>query len=280
MTIVSYGNPMDYKTICTIIREEKPTYLVGTPTLLWGYLHHSQPGDFTSLRLIVTGADKCPDALRKAYQEKHGLPVYEGFGTTETSPIITVNTPDRSRPGSVGRVLPNLALRVTRIESDMECTTGEMGRILVKGESVFSGYLNDVEATGRSLHEGWYDTGDIGYLDPDGFLWHVGRLRRFAKIGGEMVSLIRVEEVLESLLPADTSCCVGEVPDPTKGSAIVAAITHPIDERQILQEMAGHLPAIALPKRFVLVAELPKMANGKTDFRRVTGQVRELLKRS
>ena len=278
MTIVSYGNPMDYKTICTIIREEKPTYLVGTPSFLWGYLHHSQPGDFTSLQLIVTGADKCPDSLRMAYQEQHGLTVYEGYGTTETSPIIAVNTPDRCRLGSVGWVLPNLALRVMRYDTNVECAIGETGRILVKGESVFSGYFNDVETTTRNFRDGWYDTGDMGYLDADGSLWHVGRLRRFVKIGGEMVSLMHVEEVLEKLVPTDTSCCVVEVPDAMKGSTIIAAITRPIDERQILQAMAKQLPTIALPKRFVLLEALPKMASGKTDFMRITERVQELIK--
>jgi acyl-[acyl-carrier-protein]-phospholipid O-acyltransferase/long-chain-fatty-acid--[acyl-carrier-protein] ligase len=279
MTIVSYGNPMDYKTICAIIRDEKPTYLVGTPSLLRGYFHHSQQGDFASLRLIVTGADKCPDSLRKAYQEKHGVPVYEGYGTTETSPIIAVNTPDRCRVGSVGRVLPNLALRVTRDDTNTDCATGDVGKILVKGESVFSGYLNDAEATSQSFHNGWYDTGDMGYLDPDGFLWHVGRVRRFVKIGGEMVSLTHVEEVLERLLPADTSCCVVEVPDTTRGSTIIAAVTRSIDQRRILKEMAKKLPTIALPKRFFLLEDLPKTASGKTDFKRITEHVQETVKR-
>jgi acyl-[acyl-carrier-protein]-phospholipid O-acyltransferase/long-chain-fatty-acid--[acyl-carrier-protein] ligase len=269
MTIVSYANSMDFKTICTIIREEQPTYLVGTPSLLRGYLHHSQPGDFTSLRLIVTGADKCPDLLREAYHEKHGLSVFEGYGTTETGPIISVNTPDRHRHGSVGFVLPNLALRVVRHDTAAECATGEIGRILVRGESVFSGYLNDVAATAQSIHNGWYDTGDMGYLDPDGFLWHVGRLRRFVKIGGEMVSLTRVEEVLARYLPADASCCAVPVPDAVKGNTIIAAVTRPIDQQGVLREMAKQLPALALPKRFVLLEDLPKMASGKTDVKRV-----------
>jgi len=117
MTVVTYVNPMDYKTVCAIIREEKPTYLVGTPSFLWGYLHHSQPGDFASLKFVVTGADKCPDQLRQAYHEKHGLTIYEGYGTTETSPIITVNTPDRCRPGSVGWALPNLQIRMENYDT-------------------------------------------------------------------------------------------------------------------------------------------------------------------
>jgi acyl-[acyl-carrier-protein]-phospholipid O-acyltransferase/long-chain-fatty-acid--[acyl-carrier-protein] ligase len=270
---------MEYKTVCTIIAEEKPTYLVGTPSFLWGYLHHSQPGDFQSIKLIVTGADKCPDALRQAYRAKHGIEIYEGYGTTETSPIITVNTPDHHRPGSVGWVLPNLQIHMKRYDTGEECTVGETGKIFVKGESVFSGYFDDFESTARSFQNGWYDTGDMGYMDADGFLWHVGRLRRFVKISGEMVSLIRVEEVLEQLLPADTSCCVVEVPDATKGAKIIAAVTRPLDERQMVQEMAKQLPALALPKRFVILEDLPKMSSGKTDFRRITEIVQEMIKK-
>jgi acyl-[acyl-carrier-protein]-phospholipid O-acyltransferase / long-chain-fatty-acid--[acyl-carrier-protein] ligase len=278
MTIVSYVNPIDYKTICTIIAEEQPTYLVGTPSFLWGYLHHSQPGDFKSIKFIVTGADKCPDSLRAEYKKKHGIEIYEGYGTTETSPIITVNTPDRYRPGSVGRILPNLQIRMIRYDTGENCKSGETGKILVKGESVFAGYFDDFEATARSFHNGWYDTGDMGYMDADGFLWHVGRLRRFVKIGGEMVSLIHVEETLEEHLPPDTGCCVVEVPDAIKGAKIIAAITRPINERQVLQEMSKKLPAIALPKRFVILEDLPRMASGKTDFKRITDTVREMIK--
>jgi acyl-[acyl-carrier-protein]-phospholipid O-acyltransferase/long-chain-fatty-acid--[acyl-carrier-protein] ligase len=243
-----------------------------------GYLHHSNPGDFTSLKLIVTGADKCPDSLRQAYKEKHGLTIYEGYGTTETSPIITVNTPEHSRPGSVGCVLPNLQIRIEHYETGKECGIREIGKIFVKGESVFSGYFDDFEATTRSFHNGWYDTGDMGYIDVDGFLWHVGRLRRFVKIGGEMVSLISVEEELVKVLPPEIVCCVVELPDAVKGAKIIAAINRPIDERKILRKLANQLPAIALPKRFVVLEDLPKMSSGKTDFKQIKTLVQEAIR--
>jgi acyl-[acyl-carrier-protein]-phospholipid O-acyltransferase/long-chain-fatty-acid--[acyl-carrier-protein] ligase len=117
----------------------------------------------------------------------------------------------------------------------------------------------------------------MGYMDADGFLWHVGRMRRFVKIGGEMVSLMRVEEELEKVLPSDVSCCVVELPDAVKGAKIIAAITQPIDERRVLQEMARQLPAIALPKRFVVLDDFPKMSSGKTDFKQVTTLVQNAL---
>ena len=278
MTIVSHGNPLDFKTLCMIVAEERPTYLVGTPSFLRGYLHHSRSGDFASLKLIVTGADKCPDSVRQGFQEKHGLQIYEGYGTTEMSPIITVNTPEYHRSGSVGRALPNIQIRMERHDTGEECRSGEPGRILVRGESVFSGYLGDAEATARSFRNGWYDTGDMGYLDRDGFLWHVGRFRRFVKIGGEMVSLIQIEEVLEKFLPPATSCCVVAVADEMKGARIVAAVTRPIDERRVMQDMAKHLPTVAVPRLFVLMEELPKMASGKTDFRLISERVQQTIK--
>jgi len=114
-------------------------------------------------------------------------------------------------------------------------------------------------------------------MDEDGFLWHVGRLRRFVKIGGEMVSLVRVEDVLEKLLHEDVSCCVVEVPDHIRGSRIVAAVTRKLDEKETLGEMSRHLPNIALPRQFVVIDELPKMGSGKIDFRTVTDMVRDMI---
>ena len=127
------------------------------------------------------------------------------------------------------------------------------------------------------MRHGWYDTGDMGYLDEDGYLWHVGRLKRFVKIGGEMVSLIRVENSLEKYLPKDVLCCVVDVPDAIKGARIVAAVTEPIDEKKTMKKMANDLPKIALPKIFTVIEEFPKMGSGKIDFRTVTSMVRQIL---
>jgi acyl-[acyl-carrier-protein]-phospholipid O-acyltransferase / long-chain-fatty-acid--[acyl-carrier-protein] ligase len=117
-------------------------------------------------------------------------------------------------------------------------------------------------------------------MDKDGYLWHVGRLKRFVKIGGEMVSLIKVEDVLEKLLPAEISCCIVEVPDALKGSKIVAAVTQQIDEKSILKQMSEKLPNIALPKHFIVIEELPKMGSGKIDFRTVTEMARERVQKN
>jgi len=229
---------------------------------------------------MLAGADKTPDSLRQEFLHKHNIHLLEGYGCTETSPAICVNTPLANRPGSVGLPLPNVKVRVENYETGEECGVGEIGKILVKGESIMKGYFDDFEATTLAMHHGWYDTGDMGYHDADGYIWHVGRLKRFMKIGGEMVSLIRVENVLEKLLPEDVACCVVEVPDSVRGAKIVVAITQKIDEKAILKKMAEELPNIALPKHFVVLEELPKMGSGKIDFRRITDLVRDILQRS
>ena len=280
MTIVTYANPLDYKAICEIAREEKATLMVGTPTFFAGYLKKSERGDFESMRIMLTGADKCPESLRQGFLDKHDKVLLEAYGTTETSPGITANTPEFNRPGSVGKALPNVKIRMENYETGEACGIGEIGKILIKGENVMQGYFDDFEATANSIRHGWYDTGDMGYMDADGYLWHVGRLKRFMKIGGEMISLVRVEDVLQRLLPPEVECCVVEVPDAMRGARIVAAVTQPVEEKEILRRMAEELSNISLPKQFVVLDTLPKMGSGKIDFRQITELVRDIIQGS
>ena len=163
------------------------------------------------------------------------------------------------------------------MQTGEECCLGEIGKILVKGDNVMKGYFDDFEQNSLAMRHGWYDTGDMGWMDEDGYLWHVGRLKRFLKIGGEMVSLVKVEDVLEKFLPEGVSCCVVEVPDHLKGAKIVAAVTQKLDVKETLGKMSGHLPNIALPRQFVVIEELPKMGSGKIDFRKVTDMVRDMV---
>ncbi len=277
MTTIAYANPLDYKKVCEIVRDDKPNLMVGTPSFYWGYLRKSEPGDFSSLRLALCGADKCPDALREGFLEKHNMVLYEAYGTTETSPGISGNVEGHHKPGSVGLPFDGVEIRIEHYQTGEECPTGENGKILVKGDLVMKGYFNDFEETSLHIRRGWYDTGDMGNLDEDGYLWHVGRLKRFVKIGGEMVSLIRVENSLEKYLPENVLCCVVDVPDAIKGARIVAAVTESIEERKTRKKMAADLPKIALPKIFVVIEDLPKMGSGKIDFRTVTEIVKQKL---
>jgi acyl-[acyl-carrier-protein]-phospholipid O-acyltransferase/long-chain-fatty-acid--[acyl-carrier-protein] ligase len=279
MTMLTYANPLDFKKVCTIVREQQATFLVGTPSFFWGYLRKSEKGDFSSLRIALTGADKCPDALREGFKNKHDITVYEGYGATECSPVISTNTPEYNRPGSVGKPIPGLKIRIENYQTGTECGTGEDGRILVKGDSVMKGYFNDFEQTSLHIRNGWYDTGDMGNIDADGYLWHVGRLKRFVKIGGEMVSLVRIEGILEKFLPEDSHCCVVEIPDAKKGARIVAVTTTVLEQKTVLKQMAKLLPAIALPKTFLVWETLPKMGSGKIDFRTISEMAREQLTR-
>lgn len=280
MTIVSYANPLEYQKICQIIREEKPTVMAATPSFWWGYLKKSEKGDFDSLRLMISGADKCPQALRDGFMEKHNKVLLEGYGTTETSPAISANMPKANKPGSIGKPLPNVKVRIENYKTGEECKPNEVGRILVQGDSVMKGYYDEIEETAMRIRHGWYDTGDMGYIDEEGYLWHAGRLKRFVKIGGEMVSLVKVEEEVEKLLPKNVECCVVEVPDEIKGAKIAVALTEKIDEKKILKSLSRTLPNIAMPKYFIVMEDLPKMGSGKIDFRKVTELVKEKMKKN
>jgi acyl-[acyl-carrier-protein]-phospholipid O-acyltransferase / long-chain-fatty-acid--[acyl-carrier-protein] ligase len=279
-TVVTVPSPLEYRAVCVAVREERITMVIGTPVFLAGYLQKSEPGDFHSVRLVITGADRCPESLRRGYWDQHHLALLEGYGTTETSPVISVNAPAHNRPGSVGRVLPNIEVRLEHWETGEPCPVGATGKILVKGPSVMNGYFDDFEATSMRLHRGWYDTQDMGYMDADGYLWHVGRLARFIKIGGEMVSLVQVEDALQRAVPPGVDGVVAEVADAARGSRVVAVVTEGVDEREVVRQMSGELAAIALPKQFVVIPELPKMPSGKIDYRSLTETVRELVHRA
>ena len=274
MTAVTYANPLEYKTIPKLIRENKATMMAATPIFLSGYLRESQPGDFETMRIIIGGADKVTDSLREGYLKKHDKVLLEGYGVTETSPGISINTHEENRPGSIGKPLPSVQVKIEDLNSGKELGPNEEGKILVKGDLVMKGYFDDIEETSLHIRDGWYDTGDMGLIDDDGFLWHKGRLKRFVKIGGEMVSLVRTELELERVLPEGVDCCIVEVPDSLKGAKIVATVTEQVDEKEIMKKLQGKLPPIAMPKKFIVLPELPKMGSGKIDFRTITDIVR------
>ncbi|QEN05420.1 bifunctional acyl-ACP--phospholipid O-acyltransferase/long-chain-fatty-acid--ACP ligase [Thiospirochaeta perfilievii] len=274
MTVVTYANPLDYKNIPKIIREERCTLIAATPIFLSGYLRSSKPGDFASLELIVAGADKTPQWLRDEYKEKHNIEIVEGYGATETSPVVSVNHRDNNKPGSIGLVVPNAKVKITNIDTGEPLPPGVEGKILVKGDLVMKGYMDDIK-TKEVIVNGWYDTGDIGILDEDGFLWHRGRLKRFVKIGGEMVSLVNTESVISNIVDKSIDCCVVDVPDEIKGSSLVAVLTKEIDKDELIKSLGQNLPQIAIPKKYIFLEDLPKMGSGKVDFRSVEKLVRE-----
>jgi acyl-[acyl-carrier-protein]-phospholipid O-acyltransferase/long-chain-fatty-acid--[acyl-carrier-protein] ligase len=280
MSVVTYANPLEYEKVCQIIKEEKVTIMLATPVFFMGYLRKSKPGDFETVWLAVAGADKLPEWLRKSFVEKHNLELFEGYGATETSPVVSVNGPGENKPGSIGLPLGNVQVKITDIDSGEVLGTGQEGKIEVKGDLIMKGYFDDIEETSLRIEAGWYDTGDMGLIDDDGYLWHKGRLKRFVKIGGEMVSLVRVESELNGFIADDIDYCVVEVPDSLKGARIVVALTKEINTKEIINRLSGKLPKIAIPSQFVLINELPKMGSGKVDFRTVTDLVKKKLSRN
>lgn len=269
-TLVTIANPLDYEKTVKLINEEKITLVLATPIFFMGYLRKSEPGELSSIRIAVAGADKCPDWLRKAYFEKHNVVLLEGYGATETSPVVSVNTPDFNKPGSIGKPLPSVKVKILDINSGDELPPGKEGKIVVKGDLIMKGYFDDLEETSLRIKDGWYDTGDMGMLDEDGYLWHRGRLKRFVKIGGEMVSLVKVESVISNYIPDSVDCCVVEVPDYIKGARIVVVLSEPVNEKEVMSKAREKLASIELPKEFIVYGELPKMGSGKVDFRKVT----------
>lgn len=275
-SMVAYANPLDYRTVCDYIRDYKITFIAATPSFFYGYLQKSQPGDFASVKIAIAGADKLSDKIYEGFLAKHNLTVLEGYGTTETSPVISTCIPGQHKVGSIGRPIPNTQVRILDVYTDEVLPPNREGKIMVKGDLVMEGYLHDLEQTSLRIRNGWYDTGDIGLIDDDGYLYHRGRIKRFVKIGGEMVSLVKVEEHLTELLPEDVICCVVDIPNPTKGADVVAAVANgDFDMNKVLRKLKKDLPSIAIPKKFYVIEDIPMMASGKVNFREVERIVRE-----
>ncbi len=279
-SIVSFANPLDYKSICKAIKNYKISVMVGTPTFYHGYLRRAEKGDFDSLRYAIAGADKLSKQVRDEYLKFHNVEILEGYGTTETSPVISFNSDIYNRPGSVGKALPGVQVKIIDRETDKDLDCCNEGKIIVKGDLVMTGYFNDIEETSLRIHNGWYDTGDMGVIDEDGYIWHRGRLKRFVKIAGEMISLVKVESVLEKYLPDETMCCVVDVPNPVKGADIVAVVTtKEINSKKIIKQMSKELSSMSLPKEFYVLDEIPIMPSGKVNFREVAIICRKLHKK-
>jgi len=277
---VSYHfNPMDAGIIVQMVREQASTLLLTTPTFLGCYLRKAEREDFSSLRLVVTGAEKLKPQLAEAFAEKFGIRPLEGYGATELAPLISLNLPDLqlsdvtqigNRPGSVGRPVPGVLLRVIDPETHQPLTAGESGLILVKGPNLMTGYLNRPDKTAAAIVDGWYHTGDIGRIDRDGFLHITDRLARFSKIGGEMVPHIKVEEIFYQELQLEgNALAVTSIPDPRKGEKLVVVFTEEAGMKEQLLKICkkSGLPNLwrPHPDNFVKVPALPLLGTGKLD---------------
>jgi len=268
--VVTYPSPLEAKKIVGLVKKEEITILVGTPFFLSSYARVAMQDDFKSLNIAMSGADKTPESLFNMYQAKFGLEILEGYGATETSPIISANPPGGIRRGSIGKPINGVKVKIADVNTGKTLPQGGEGVIMAKGDLIMKGYFNDPEQTSEKIKDGWYDTGDMGVFDEDGYLWHKGRLKRFVKIGGEMVSLVHVESEIEKQLSEGIECCVVDHPDEKKGSNIVVVTNEEIDASELKKKLGKSLPSIAIPRKFLVLAELPKMGSGKVDFRKTT----------
>jgi acyl-[acyl-carrier-protein]-phospholipid O-acyltransferase / long-chain-fatty-acid--[acyl-carrier-protein] ligase len=289
VNLVTYPTPLDTKRLAELIALHQIDVLLSTPTFLRGYMKRVEPSQLSSLKLIVTGAEKLPLTLANAFETKFGICPQEGYGLTETSPATNVNLPNlfaagnamvlpSSRTGSVGQLVPGLAIKITDPASERELPVNQQGLIWFKGANVFSGYLDQQEKSAEVLSgDGWFRTGDVGRIDDDGFLYIEGRLSRFSKIAGEMVAHETVEASINKVLGLDAESerkiAVVGIPDEQKGEAILllSTIAGPALEQECIdlryKLLDEGLSSLWCPKRIVPVSEIPVLASGKLDIK-------------
>ncbi len=262
-----YPSPLHYRVVPSLIYELNCTIFFGTNTFLNGYARKANAYDFRSLRLLICGAEKMQEATANTWARQFGERALEGYGATECSPVITINTPLYPRFGSAGRFIPGMEYKFEPVEG-----VAEGGRLFVRGPNVMRGYLN-ADANEKFLAlGGWYDTGDIGRVDEDGYLFLSGRMKRFAKISGEMVSLTAAEEALAGAFPQyglRFQAAVLARHDPDRGEALVAVSNEP---RLQLEEIRAAIRAkglsnLYLPREVKYIRDIPKLGTGKVNHR-------------
>jgi len=287
VNLVTYPSPLETKRLAELIAIHQVDVLLSTPTFMRGFMKRVDSAQLASLKLVVTGAEKLPQSLSEAFNEKFGVSPQEGYGLTETSPATNVNLPDpadreqavtipSSRISTVGQLLPGIAIRMTDPTTDDHLTINQQGMIWLKGANIFQGYLGNPEKSAEVLVDGWFKTGDVGRVDDEGFLHIEGRISRFSKIGGEMVPHETIESAINKALGLDAESerriAIVGLPDPQKGEVIVllSSIQNTTidctDLRYKLLEQG--IPSLWCPKTIIPVPEIPVLASGKLDIKR------------
>lgn len=265
-----YPSPLHYRNIPELIYRQQCTVLFGSSTFLGHYARYAHPYDFRQLRFAVAGAEKLSPAVRDAWMDKFGIRILEGYGVTETAPVLAVNTPMAARPGTVGQLAPGVDARLLPVEG-----LQNGGVLHVRGPNVMLGYYRHgrpgrIEPVRSIFGDGWYDTGDVAEIDADGYLSITGRVKRFAKIAGEMVALEKTQ-LLATLLSPDHQHASSAQADPARGEQIVLFTTDPALTRDRLLQIARvqGVPEIAVAKKVVYVDALPMLGTGKVDYVRL-----------
>jgi acyl-[acyl-carrier-protein]-phospholipid O-acyltransferase/long-chain-fatty-acid--[acyl-carrier-protein] ligase len=266
-----YPSPLHYRIVPELVYASNATIIFGTDTFLSGYARTAHPYDFRSVRYCFAGAEPVKAATRTTYMEKFGLRILEGYGVTETAPVIAINTPMYNKSGSVGKIMPGMEYRLEPVPG-----VDEGGRLFVRGPNVMAGYLR-AENPGviEPLKDGWHDTGDVVTVDDAGFISIRGRAKRFAKIGGEMVSLAAVEALAGELWKGSLSA-VATLPDARKGEKLILLTEAPGATRAEFLAFAKANGAMDLmvPSEVRVVPKVPVLGSGKLDFAGVTRMVR------
>ncbi len=267
MKVFLYPSPLHYRIIPEIAYDINATMLFGTNTFLKGYAKFAHNYDFYSVRYVFAGAEAVQKETSMLYAEKFGLRILEGYGATETSPVISMNTPIEYQTGSVGTMLPGMDYHLKPVPG-----IEQGGQLFISGPNIMKGYLRNenpgvLEPAESEFGKGWYDTGDIVDIDADGFIHIKGRVKRFAKIAGEMVSLSMVEEMVSQCWP-DSLHAVVSIPDSSKGEQLILLTTHPDAQRKELSAYAREnaLGELNVPKTIKYVEKLPLLGTGKTDY--------------
>ena len=273
-----YPSPLHYSIVPELFYDRDATIMFATQTFLRFYARRAHPYDFRRVRILVAGAEKLTDDVRSIYAEKFGARVLEGYGATECSPIISLATPMRNKYGTVGELLPAMEWRLEPVAGI------EQGGLLhVRGPNVMLGYWREssprvLEPPASVFGEGWYPTGDLAEIDDDGFIRLLGRVKRFAKVAGEMVSLEVVEKIAETASPAAAHGAVAR-PDASRGEIIILCTQDRELRRDRLQAAAREIgaPELAIPRRIVHVEKIPLLGNGKKDYPKLARMVEELV---
>ena len=290
--VVYHPNPLDARAIGALVNKYAVTLLLATPTFLNAYTRRCPPEDFGSLRFVMAGAEKMPERIAQAFEDGFGIRPLEGYGCTECSPVVALNTLDFRAPGflqvgakrgSIGHPLPGMSVRIVDSVTGDPLPANQPGLLLVRGPNVMRGYLHRPEKTAEVLQGGWYNTGDIASVDEDGFVRITDRLSRFSKIGGEMVPHIKVEEKLQEFAKVPEQVfAVTSIPDERKGERLIVFHTLPDEALQeCLDGLAkSDLPSLWKPRpdQFVCVPGLPYLGTGKLDLRRLREMALEIAK--